>query len=133
MWGDPSTPASTAADRAVPRAQPFSVPLGAYTGAPPPTQLTNNIVSPGAISTCIVPATRENRFVTLIAPLVAFTIYVGGNGVSLSQGVALTPGLPYEISLPGQQAIYAVSNCPISLKLQIQIAAAIAGDLERRL
>ena len=131
-FGEPSRSLSTASDF-TPRAQPFSKPLGAYTGAPTQTQLVNSLVGAGIVPTCIVPSTRENRFVTLTAPLVAFTVFVGGAGVSLNQGTALTPGLPYEISLPGNQAIYAVSNCPIALRLQIQIAAALAGDLERRL
>lgn len=132
-FGDPSTPTSTAADRNVSHPQPFSRPLGSYTGAPTQTQLTNNLVGAGNAATCIVPLTRENRFVTLVAPLVAFTIYIGTAGVSINSGHALTPGLPYEISLPGNQALYAVSNCPVALRLNIQIAAAMVGDLERRL
>jgi len=133
-FGDPSQPTSTAADRGV-RAQPNSGPLGQYTGAPPRTALATNAVPPvGQQAVCLVPPTRENRFVTFVAPATAFTIYVGGTeGVNVNNGVALPNGIPYEISLPGNQAIFAVSNAPVYLRLTVQIAAALAGDLERNL
>jgi hypothetical protein len=134
VFGDPSTPTSVAAE--APARQPFSVPLGHYTGAPPQTLLKNELVSPasGATPSCIVSATRENRFVTLTAPLVGFLIYVGdSSGASLTQGIALPPGIPYEITLPGNQALYAVTDAPVYLRVRIQVAAAISGDLERRL
>ena len=134
-FGDPSLPRSTATD-VTPRSQPFSVPLGHYTGAPPPTQLKNELVAPAsqATPTCIVPATTQNRFVTMVAPLVAFSIYVGdSSGASLTQGIALPAGIPYEVSLPGNQALYAVTDAPVYLRVRIQVAAALAGDLERRL
>jgi hypothetical protein len=134
-FGDPSQPQSVAAE-ALLRSQPFSVPLGHYTGAPPQTQLRNEQVAPAGAGTgtCIVPATTPNRFVTLTAPLVGFSIFVGdSSGASLTQGIALPPGLPYEISLPGNQALYAVTDAPVYLRVRIQIAAALSGDLERRL
>jgi len=135
-FGDPSTPSSVASDNLVPRTQPNSVELGHYTGAPPQTQLKNELVAPvsAATPTCIVPATTQNRFVTLTAPLVGFSIFVGdSSGASLTQGIALPPGLPYEITLPGNQALYAVTDAPTYLRVRVQVAAAITGDLERRL
>ncbi len=136
--GDPSLPAATAAmDRPSYRPQPNSGPLGQYTGAPPRTALDTRTVPPlvvGQIAACIVPPTRENRFVTIVAPNVAFAIFIGSTeSVSASIGIALPAGLPYEMSLPGGQAIYAVTNAPIALNVTVQIAAALAGDLERNL
>jgi len=110
--------------------------LGFYQGAPPQTQLTGAQIKPAALGgqpTCIVTSTRENRVVTLTAPFVGFRIFVGNTGVSTTQGIALPLGLPYEISLPGGQALYAVTNAPVYLQLQIQVAPALAGDRERRL
>ena len=134
-FGNPSRGTETAAELPS-RPQPFSQPLGHNTGAPPLTLLKNELVAPFGAGppTCIVSATRENRFVTLLAPVIGFSIYVdGGSGVSLSQGIALPAGLPYEISLPGNQPLYAVTDAPVYLRLRIQVAAALSGDLERRL
>jgi hypothetical protein len=134
LFGDPSTATAVAADRS--RAQPNSGALGQYTGAPPPTRLLTAAVPPAGTqaAVCIVPATRENRFVTLTAPLVAFAIYIGATeAASASNGIALTPGIPYEVSLPGYQAIFAASNAPVYLEVGVQIAGALAGDLERNL
>lgn len=133
-FGDPSRPRDTAAELA--RPQPFSQPLGQLTGAPPQTVLRQVTVVPnGQQATCVVPSTRENRFVTLIAPKSNFTIYIASaEGVNPNFGHPLPAGMPYEVSLPGNQAIFAVSDAPgITLKLSVQIAAALAGDLERRL
>ncbi len=87
----------------------------------------------GASAIAVTP-TRENRFVTLIAPAVGFTIYVGQTeSVGVNNGLVLPPGQPYEISLPGKQALFLSSNAPVSLRVSVQIAAALAGDLERKL
>ena len=135
FFGDPSRPRDTAAEGDGARVQPFSKALGHYTGAPPQTILKTEIVPPiGIAASCIVQATRENRFVTLTAPVSNFAIYVAGtSGVSATFGIALPPGLPYEISLPGNQALYAVTDAPVLMRVRIQIAAALSGDLERRL
>jgi len=131
LLGEPSLPKQTAAEAGQP--QPNSVPLGTYTGAPPPTQFRSIQVAPPTLpAVCIVPVTRENRFVTLIAPLVAFTIFIGGPDVNPNAGMPLTAGIPYEVSLPGNQALYAVSNAPVFLRLSVQVAAAMSSDLERR-
>ena len=134
-FGDPSLATQVAADLTL-RPQPNSKPLGYYQGAPPQTRFSAALVKPavfGREPTCIVMSTRENRIVTVTAPLVPFRIFVGSASVSVSQGTALTPGIPYEISLPGDQGLYAVTNAPVYLRLEVQIAAAMAGDLERRM
>jgi hypothetical protein len=133
LFGDPSVPIAVAADNG--RRQPNAGPLGQYTGAPPATRLsTMRVSAAGNAAICIVPATRENRFIVLTAPFTAFSIYIGQHqDVDATNGVALPNGIPYEISLPGDEALYAASNAPVSLRLAIQVAGALMGDLERNL
>jgi len=139
-FGDPSLPATTAADPTLGR-QPGGRPLGFYTGAPPRTQLTQVNVTPnvnalGVVQqpTLIVPPTTQNRFVTLTAPLLAFAILVSSEAsFNPFSSYTLPPGLPYEISLPGNEQLFAVTTSPVFVPLQIQIAPAIASDTERRL
>jgi hypothetical protein len=138
--GDPSMGATVASDPRTAR-QPFSQPLGALTGTPTRTRFLQVLVTPlvnGAgvrqPPTLIVEATRENRFVILTAPLMNFRIFINSEAnLSLLGSLSLPSGLPFEIPLPGNQALYAVTNAPVFLPLQIQIAAAIASDTERRL
>ena len=138
--GDPSVPSQTAADPRLGR-QPFSQPLGQLTGAPPRTQLTQIRVTPivnaGGIvqvPTLIVPDTRENRFITLLAPFINFSVYVSAQAnFNVLSALALPVGQPYEVALPGFQKLYAVTDSPVFVALQIQIAPAIASDTERRL
>lgn len=135
LFGDPSLATQIAADLSL-RSQPNSRPLGFYQGVPPETKFSAALVKPAVLGrppTCIVQQTRENRIVTLTAPLVPFRIFVGSDSVSTIQGIALTPGIPYEISLQGGQGLYAITNAPVYLRLELQVAAAMAGDLERRL
>jgi hypothetical protein len=142
-FGDPSLPATTAAmdPGAMPGRQPGGRPLGYATGAPPRTQLTQVNVTPnvnalGVVQqpTLIVPGTTQNRFVTLTAPLLAFAILVSSEAsFNPFSSYTLPPGLPCEISLPGNEALYAVTTSPVFVPLQIQIAPAIASDTERRL
>jgi hypothetical protein len=137
---DPSQPHDVAADTCATR-QLNSQSLGFMTGAPPRTLLSQVLVIPivnGAgvlqVPTMIVPATRENRFVTLTAPLILFSVYVNGEAnFSTLSALSLPPGTAYEISLPGNQALYAVTDSPVFVSLRVQIASALAGDTERRL
>lgn len=129
--GEPSIPRQTSRDGGM--RPPNSQPAGALTGVPTRTQFFNLQITPG-LATVIVPQTRENRFIILLAPFFAFSIFVGESaGVSDLNGLALPPGIPYEVTLPGNQPLYAVTNAPVRLKLRVQIAPAITGDLERRL
>jgi hypothetical protein len=140
-FGNPSLPSDTASEQGRPRSQPNTQPVGWLTGAPPATRLLQLPVTPivngaGLIQqpTLIVPETRENRFVTLTAPFVAFLIYIDfAANFGTQSSFSLPPGLPYEISLQGNQKLYAVTDSPVFLPLRIQIAAAIASDTERRL
>jgi hypothetical protein len=139
-FGEPSMPEQAAADRFAPR-QPNSYPLGTLTGAPPRTRVLQVLVTPivNALGvpqppTMIVPETRENRFITLTPPISAFTVYVNTEAqFNVLSALALTPGVPYEIALAGNQALYAVTNAPTFQALQVQIAPAISSDTERRL
>lgn len=138
-FGDPSLPSTTAADRLDQR-QPGGRPLGFYTGAPPRTQLLQVSVTPqvnalgvAQAPTPIVSPTRENRFITLTAPNIAFAVLVCPDSVfNALSSFTLPPGLAYEISLPGNEGLYAVTTSPVFVPLQIQIAPAIASDTERR-
>jgi hypothetical protein len=140
-FGDPSVPGQSASGPERGRFQPNSQPVGWNTGAPPATRLTQVPVTPivngaGIIQqpTLIVPETRENRFVILTAPFVAFVIYINdAANFNVQSSLSLTPGLPYEVSLQGGQKLYAVTDAPVFLPLRVQIAAAIASDTERRL
>jgi hypothetical protein len=141
QFGEPSTLSQMASmgDRA--RFQPNTRSVGHYTGAPPATRLTQVPVTPIAngagiiqVPTLIVPETRENRFIILTAPFVAFAIYVNIDAnFNVQSSLSLIPGLPYEITLQGGQKLFAVTDAPVFLPLRVQIAAAIAGDTERRL
>jgi len=112
--------------------------LGSETGAPPPTDLFSAQVIPesalvgGAEPTLIVPAGRASRLVTLSAPFVGFSIYVGNAGVRANSGHALPAFLPYQIVLPGNQPLYAVTDAPAWLPLRVQVAPILIGDRERR-
>jgi hypothetical protein len=138
--GNPSLPATTAGDRADGR-QPNSRPLGYDTGAPPRTQFLQVNVTPrvnalGVLQapTLIVPATPENRFVTITAPAIAFAVLLNPSAIFTPAGsFMLPPGLPYETSLPGLEELYAVTTSPVFVALQIQLAPAIAADTQRRL
>jgi hypothetical protein len=112
-----------------------SNPLGALTGAPPRTRLLLAQIVPGSANqspTVIAPAFPQNRVIVVTAPLVSYTIFVGDGGVRVGTGLALPPGYPYEIIIPGLQQLYAITNAPGYLPLQIQDAALLVGDKERR-
>lgn len=113
--------------------QPNTVPVGFSTGAPPQTRFFSVPVAVGTVPTLIVQGTRENRFILLSAPLVGFSFFVGGTDVGVGAGLPLPAGLPYEVTLPGNQALYAVTNAPVMISLGVQIIVAITGDVERRL
>jgi hypothetical protein len=139
-FGNPTRPTDVASDTCNVR-QPNSVPVGTYTGAPPRTQLTQIPVTPivnGAgvaqAPTVIVPETRGNRFVTLLAPINNFAILINGEAsFNPTSSLILPAGIPYEITLQGNQKLYAVTTAPTFQLLQVQIADAIASDTERRL
>lgn len=139
-FGDPSRPSSTAADN-YPSRQPGGRPLGYATGAPPRTTFLQINVTPivNALGvaqqpTLIVPATPDNRFITITAPLVAFAVLINSAATfNPAASFTLPPGLPYELSLPGLEEIYAVTTSPVFVALQIQLAPAIAADMQRRL
>jgi hypothetical protein len=112
-----------------------SEPLGALTGAPPRSRLFTLQIIPASANrqpTLIAPAFRQNRVIVLTAPLVGFGIYVGDAGVTPNTGLVLTPGLPYDIIIPGLQPLYAVTDAPTYLPLQIQDSPLLVGDKERR-
>jgi hypothetical protein len=117
---------------------PNSKPLGSKTGAPPRTQFYSRPVIPatmlgqgGGSPTQIVAGTAENRVAILTAPLIGFTVYIGGSGVTPQNGLALTPGLNYEAILPGLQELFAVTDAPVFVPLQVQVAPVLMAERER--
>lgn len=131
ILGRPYESIAAASPQTEPGVQPNSAPLGSLTGAPPPTQMRTLQVSPGTTPILVVPPERASRVITLTAPFVGFSIYVGGSGVKTTDH-ALTPGLPYDVVLPGNQELYAVTDAPVSLTLRLQIAPVLTGDRERK-
>ncbi len=120
-------------------AAPNSEPVGAETGAPPHTRFFNVQVIPFSVISVknaqpsqVVQATRENRVALLTAPAVGFVVYVGDTGVSPQRGMALIPGTVTEIILVGGQDLYAVTDAPCFLALQVQISIVLMAEQERR-
>jgi hypothetical protein len=118
---------------------PNSEPVGAMSGAPPHTRFFNVQVIPfsaaqskNAQPSQVVQSTRENRVALLTAPAVGFLIYVGDTGVSPARGMALIPGTVTEIILVGGQDLYAVTDAPCFLALQVQISIVLMAEQERR-
>jgi hypothetical protein len=118
---------------------PNSEPLGAKTGAPPRVRFYSTKIIPftaigvrGAEPTQIIPPTPPNRLITLTAPFVGFTIYIGDSGVSPTTGLALPPGRDYQAQLVGLQELYAVTDAPIYMTLQIQVSPILFAERERK-
>jgi len=121
------------------RPTPNSEPLGALTGAPVRTIFRSYQVIPasavgvgGNEATQIVPPTAANRLVVLLAPAVNFRIYIGDSGVTPLTGFALPVGQPYDAVIPGLQDIYAVTDAPVFLRLQVQIAPILYAEQQRK-
>jgi hypothetical protein len=120
-----------------------SRPLGFRTGAPPRTSLRAIQVIPfvavGKViqgqaqqPTRLVENDAASRSVVLTAPFVGFSIYVSGDSdVQPGNALRLPPGLPYEIPLVGHQGLYAVTDSPVYLTVNVQVAAYLVGDRER--
>jgi len=109
---------------------PNSEPTGALNGVPPRTQLYRRGITQTA--TQIVLGTPENRVVFLTAPVLAYTVWIGDSSVTPQLGIALTPGLTYDIPLIGLQELYAVSDAPMSRGIPLQIMVSIVLMAERQ-
>lgn len=109
---------------------PNSEPLGSITGAPPRTQFYSRPIAPG-LPTLIVPGTAPNRVAIITAPLIGFNVFIGDAGVTPQNGLALTPGLNYEAILVGLQELYACTDSPVTVPLQIQVAPVLMAERER--
>jgi len=116
-----------------------SEPLGSLTGAPPWARLERIQVIPytavgaaGRQATVLAPAQRQNRVIVCTAPAVGFAVYVGDSGVRPGFAFQLPPGLAYDVIIPGGQILYAVTDAPSYLPVQVQNAALLTGGTERR-
>lgn len=138
--GPPGTNAAANPQRPQDGQQIGTAPLGISTGAPPWVRFRTYLVTPNAAiaqnsgPTLVVPGDRASRLVSFTAPLVGFSIFVGDSGVRADpggSGLALPPGLTYQIPIPGNQEIYAVTDSPVFLPLRVQIGPLLVGDRER--
>lgn len=121
-----------------------SIPLGALTGAPPRASLRTLQILPFAFvgkvvqgrvqqATQIVKPDRASRSCVLTAPFVGFSVFVASiEGVQPGDALRLPPGLPYEIPLVGGEGLWATTDAPTYLQLNVQVAAYLIGDRERR-
>lgn len=111
---------------------PNSEPLGSETGAPPRPRYFSTVV--GQTASLIATGTRDNRICTVVAPIVGgFTIYVGDAGVSTRNGYALVPGIADDFPLVGFQELFAVTDAPTILRVQVKIFSILLAERERRL
>lgn len=117
---------------------PGARPLGWLTGAPPRSLFRSfpvipfSAVGPFREPTLVVEGFRTSRVAVFTAPVIGFRIFIGESGVRPGLGLVLPPGQPYEVIIPGNQQIYAVTDAPTYVPLQIQVSAILMGDRERR-
>jgi len=132
-FGTPPVPGVGPA-RSTPAWQPTpnNAPEGSLTGAPVRTVLKSVPLLAGTSPIVIAPGTRENRVVFITPPDIGFTVFVGDAGVSAQTGYALPGGVTSEIPLVGFQELYAVTNAPVLVRVQIQITSILAAETERR-
>lgn len=115
---------------------PNDAPLGSATGAPPRTWVRTYQVVPAAAGgepTLVVPATRENRVAVFIAPIIGFSVFIGEPGINTGTGMALSPGIPYDMVIPPDQAIYAITDAPTYIPLRVQVGPILVADRERKI
>ncbi len=108
---------------------PNSEPVGALNGVPPRTVLYRRDITTDAQQ--IVIGTAENRVVFLTAPRVSYTIWIGDSSVTQKNGVALVGGLTYDVPIIGLQELYAVTDSPVAIPLQIQVAIVLMAERQR--
>ncbi len=111
---------------------PNSEPVGYQTGAPPRTRMFSLSLPAGTTPIQIIQGTPENRIVILTAPNVAFTIFIGNEGVDTRTGFALPAGLAQEIPIVGLQDIYAVTDAPVPLRLQVIVSSILLAERQRQ-
>lgn len=108
-----------------------SQPLGARTGAPPQTRVFSLLVRDTPI--LLEGPNKQSRSIKVTAPDLPFGIFVGTESGVRAVGRALTPGIPYEVIVPGYQALYAITDAPgMWIPVLVQVAALLAGDRERQ-
>lgn len=108
---------------------PNSQPLGARTGAPPRPRFYRRDISSSPEE--IVEGTPENRVVTLTAPDVGYTIYIGDSGLNANNGMALSAGVPTPFQLVGLQKLLAVTDAPVPITLSIVVAPILMAERQR--
>ncbi len=110
---------------------PNSEPLGAKQGVPPRVLFRSLPVTREASE--VVLGTPENRVVTLTAPtLGGWRIAIGGApGLTFQNGNVLPPGIPVTLQLVGLQKLFAITDAPVPLPLQLVVAPILMAERQR--
>ncbi len=111
---------------------PNSVPAGALTGVPAATRMYARQLTGEAQQ--IVMATPENRIVTLTAPLLGWNVYVGTDSsvqASGNSGIQIPNGQPFPITLTGTMDLWAITDAPIRVPLQILVSIILMAERQR--
>ena len=111
---------------------PNSEALGSETGAPPRPRYFSMAIPRGQ-TVLVAPPTRDNRVLFITAPNVGFTVFVGDDGLTTRNGFALLSGQQEEFPLVGFQGLYAMSNAPVLLRIQVAITTILLAERELRL
>ena len=112
---------------------PNSEALGSETGAPPRPRYFSMAIPSGVDAVLVAPPTRDNRVVFITSPNVGFTVFVGDDGLTVNNGFALTAGTQEEFPLVGFQGLYAITNAPVLLRVQVAITPILLAERERKL
>lgn len=111
---------------------PNSEALGSETGAPPRPRYFS-MALPAGQTVLVAPPTRDNRVCFVTTPNVGFTVYVGDDGLTTLNGFAISAGDQEEFPLVGFQGLYALTNAPVLLRIQVAITPILLAERERRL
>lgn len=135
ILGQPALDGVPGGVRAQPNVMPVpnTVPAGAQTGAPPRVQFFSRQVNPGSVRkpTLIAAGTPENRVITITTPAVGFTVYLGDESVTTATGMGLPPGQTIDFPLVGLQAVYAVTDSPTYIPVQVCISIVLMAEQAR--
>lgn len=111
---------------------PNSEALGSLTGAPVRPRYFSMAI-PAGQTVLVAPPTRDNRVVFITTPNVGFSVYVGDDGLTTNNGMVLPSGQQEEFPLVGFQGLYALTDAPVLLRVQVAITPILLAERERRL
>ena len=134
MAGFGSFPFSGA--RATPNFEPApnSLPAGALSGVPAATRLYQRSIVASEPTQIVMP-TPENRLVTLTAPVLGWSVFVGTDSSVMTNGnsgTQLPKGQPFNITLTGTMELWALTDAPIRVPLQIMVSIILMAERQRK-